>query len=429
MLDELKALPKRPAGTAGCGMVSICSAHAWVIEAALLHGRDAAGPVLIEATCNQVNQAGGYTGMTPADFRGFVEAIADAAGFPRARLILGGDHLGPNPWRGLPAEAAMRHAETMVAAYVEAGFGKIHLDASMGCLGEPDAVGDAVAAERAARLAASAEAAARRSGKPLPLYIIGTEVPTPGGALEALDHVRPSTPEAAVETYRIHAEAFAAAGLSDAFGRIVGLVVQPGVEFGDADVAHYERARAAGLSAALATLPNLTFEAHSTDYQTAAELAALVDDGFRILKVGPWLTFALREALYGLDAIARDLGLAAADDGLIPAMERLMLLQPQSWAKYYAGDADAQRMKRHFSFSDRIRYYWPHPDARKAVALLLGRLDGVVLPLPLISQHLGRIAGRFETPSEPVTAKALVFASIDRVLDLYASAARSAPVR
>jgi tagatose-1,6-bisphosphate aldolase non-catalytic subunit AgaZ/GatZ len=32
--------------------------------------------VLIEATCNQVNQDGGYTGMTPADFRRFVEDIA-----------------------------------------------------------------------------------------------------------------------------------------------------------------------------------------------------------------------------------------------------------------------------------------------------------------------------------------------------------------
>jgi CHAD domain-containing protein len=33
-------------------------------------------------------------------------------------------------------------------------------------------------------------------------------------------------------------------------------------------------------------------------------LAALVRDGFAILKVGPALTFALREALYGLDLIA-----------------------------------------------------------------------------------------------------------------------------
>jgi D-tagatose-1,6-bisphosphate aldolase subunit GatZ/KbaZ len=426
MLDELKALSARGAGEAGCGIVSICSAHEWVIEATLRHALGGAGPVLIEATCNQVNQFGGYTGMTPADFRGFVEGIAAAVGFPLHRLILGGDHLGPNPWRTEPEDVALRHAEAMVAAYVAAGFGKIHLDASMGCAGEPEAVGDAVAAARAARLAAAAEASAGRAGLALPLYIIGTEVPTPGGALEALDHVLPTSAAAAIETHRVHAEAFAEAGLSEAFGRVVGLVVQPGVEFGDADVMHYRREHAAGLSAALAQLPGLTFEAHSTDYQSGAELTALVDDGFRILKVGPWLTFALREALYGLDAIARDLGLVRPDEGLQAAMEALMLSEPKYWARYYAGDAEALRMKRHYSFSDRIRYYWPHPAAQKAVADLLARLGGVSIPLPLISQHLGRIAGRFEASGQPVTAKALVFASVDRVLDLYGGAVRAA---
>ena len=64
-------------------------------------------PLLIEATCNQVNQDGGYTGMTPADFRRFVEGIAARTGFPADRLMLGGDHLGPNPWKSLPADQAM----------------------------------------------------------------------------------------------------------------------------------------------------------------------------------------------------------------------------------------------------------------------------------------------------------------------------------
>jgi tagatose-1,6-bisphosphate aldolase non-catalytic subunit AgaZ/GatZ len=66
--------------------------------------------LLIEATSNQVNQASGYTGMRPADFRRFAEGIADTAGFDRSRLVLGEDHLGPNPWRTLTLEAAMPHA-------------------------------------------------------------------------------------------------------------------------------------------------------------------------------------------------------------------------------------------------------------------------------------------------------------------------------
>jgi len=54
------------------GLTSVCSAHPLVIEAALRHGLNHRSPVLIEATCNQVNQFGGYTGQTPADFARFV---------------------------------------------------------------------------------------------------------------------------------------------------------------------------------------------------------------------------------------------------------------------------------------------------------------------------------------------------------------------
>ena len=144
------------------GVTSVCSAHPLVIEAALLHSARAARRVLIEATCNQVNQEGGYTGMTPADFRGFVETIASRIGFDPSGIVLGGDHLGPNPWKGLPAEEALARAEAMVAAYARAGFSKIHLDASMGCAGEPASVPDSVAAQRAARLAEVAEAVGLR---------------------------------------------------------------------------------------------------------------------------------------------------------------------------------------------------------------------------------------------------------------------------
>jgi D-tagatose 6-phosphate 4-epimerase len=161
------------------GATSICTAHPLVIEAALLHGLETERRVLIEATCNQVNQDGGYTGMTPAKFRRFVETIAVRVGFQPARIIFGGDHLGPNPWRHLPAEDAMNRARTLIGAYARAGFAKLHLDTSMGCSGEPAALTDDVTAARAASLAEVAEAATSDGARPL--YIIGTEVPVPGG--------------------------------------------------------------------------------------------------------------------------------------------------------------------------------------------------------------------------------------------------------
>ena len=411
----------RHAGTR-VGITSVCTAHPLAIEAALLQGLGDGAPVLIEATCNQVNQEGGYTGMTPADFRAFVHDIAARVGFDPGRLILGGDHLGPNPWRALPAEEAMARAEAMIAAYAAAGFSKLHLDTSMGCRGEPAALADAETAARAARLAAAAERAVAKAGLPPPVYVIGTEVPVPGGATHALDHLEATRPEAALATVAVHRQAFAAAGLAAAFARAVGVVVQPGVEFGHADVIAYDPAGARGLVAALDGLPQFVFEAHSTDYQPAAALRALVDDGFAILKVGPGLTFALREALYGLDHVADVLAPRPAGPSLRDSMERLMLAEPGNWRRYYDGEGTALFAQRHFSYSDRIRYYWPHPEAQAAVAALMERLEGIDIPETLVSQYLPRLWDRVRDGAVPPRARDLLIAAVRAALDPYSAA-------
>ncbi len=372
-----------------------------MIEAALRRGKSESAAVLIEATCNQVNQEGGYTGMTPSEFRRFVEGLAARIAFPTERLILGGDHLGPTPWKALPAEEALARAEAMIAAYIDAGFRKIHLDTSMGCAGEPDALADELTAARAARLARVAEDRVAGRDRPPPVYIIGTEVPPPGGAAHVLEELAITEPAAAERTLAVHGKAFAAAGVAEAFRRVIGIVVQPGVEFGNANVAIYRPERARALSRGLERLPGLVFEAHSTDYQPAAALTALVEDGFAILKVGPGLTFALREALYGLDAIAAELTARPPEESLERAMERVMLENPAHWRSHYPGTAAEQRLQRHFSYSDRIRYYWPDPRAAAAVDRLIDRLarrdyspETSDQPVSVPSPSLGVLAGR-----------------------------------
>ena len=197
------------------------------------------------------------------------------------------------------AEALGQRAAAMVEAYVRAGFAKLHLDTSMGCAGEPAALPDATTAERAADLAAVAEAAAADAAAGLRHRHRG---PRPRRRAEALDHLAVTSPEAARATVDVHRRAFAARGLDAAFARAIAVVVQPGVEFGNDSVVRL-RAREGPRARAprSATCPAFVFEAHSTDYQPPEALAALVRDGFAILKVGPGLTFALREALYGLD--------------------------------------------------------------------------------------------------------------------------------
>lgn len=401
------------------GIVSVCSAHPLVLRAAVRHGCETGAPILIEATCNQVNHQGGYTGMTPADFAALVHEIAAGEGCPPSRITLGGDHLGPNPWRDLPAEAALAEAERMVAAYVGAGFRKIHLDASMACADDPAAPGDETIATRAARLARVAEETARARGGSTPLYILGTEVPPPGGADHALTTIVPTSAADAHRTIAVHAKVFAEAGLSDAFGRVIGFVVQPGVEFGNRNVIFYDPAKARDLTGVLAAAPGLVFEAHSTDYQGERRLSALVRDGFAILKVGPELSFVLRQALYALDLIASDLVPGYGDRPLYRAMERLMLATPENWARHYADTGDAQFL-RHYSLSDRIRYYWNQPEALAAVARLSGILRGRRIPLPLLWQHMPAASPLADVPLDP---ERLLISCVGESLNAYHAAA------
>lgn len=416
LLDLAKA---RRSGTPR-GITSVCSAHPTIIRAALRRGSVTNQPVLIEATCNQVNHLGGYTGMKPADFVGMVELIALEEGLDRNKLIFGGDHLGPNPWRKEPSEVALAKARDMVVAYVRAGFSKIHLDTSMGCAGEPAGLDDDTIAARAADLCRVAEAAAEAAGLPQPLYVLGTEVPVPGGADHVLETVEPTSPDAARKTISIHRQTFLAAGLEDAFERVLAFVVQPGVEFGSENVVAYNPAKAADLAAVLNDHEGLVFEAHSTDYQSETALAALVRDGFPILKVGPGVTFAYREALYALDMIASELVSSYGARPLAAAMERLMLDHPMDWQGHYHGAEDSLRLQRHYSYSDRIRYYWNRPEAASAVAKLLNALNGRTIPQPLLHQFFPGLAMAGNT------ADGIILASVDHVLASYDRAVHQA---
>lgn len=371
------------------GLYSVCSAHPLVLQAAMQVAQAHGTPLLIEATSNQVDQFGGYTGMTPPQFRDHVLELAAAQGLPAGRIVLGGDHLGPNSWQQLPAAEAMAHARQLIEAYVAAGFEKIHLDCSMACADDPRPLSDALVARRSVELAQVAEATAARLGLAPPVYVIGTEVPVPGGESSLGGGVAVTAAAAAAATHAVHRQAFAAQGLDAAWQRVIAMVVQPGVDFDHSAVQHYQPAAAAALSAFAAGQPGLVFEAHSTDYQTEASLHALVRDHYAILKVGPALSFALREALFALSAIEAELLPAQQCAALPEVLERSMLAQPRHWLKHYAGSPEAQRLLRRYAFSDRCRYYWGEAEVQAAQKQLLANLDGLGgLPLPLLSQHL-----------------------------------------
>ena len=406
----------------GVGIYSACSAHPLVIEAALSHARQQSATVLIEATSNQVNQDGGYTGMRPADFNRFVLSIAARVGVAPSQVLLGGDHLGPNCWQALPAEAAMAKSEQLIGDYVAAGFRKIHLDCSMSCAGDPTPLSDAAVAARAVRLCAVAERTWAGVGGEAPVYVVGTEVPVPGGAQEALAELAVTDAAAATATIDAHRQAFQLAGLQQVWPRVIGLVVQPGVEFDHDKVIDFRASRAAALVGVAEAQPHLVYEAHSTDYQTPANLRALVQNHFAILKVGPGLTFAMREALWALDDIEREWLGADRSSGLRKTVEKTMLAAPQFWSKYYTSEGRQLELDLQYSRSDRIRYYWPNPEVDSALQRLLANLDANPPPLSLVSQYLPLQYQAIREGRLGLRARELVMHAVEQVLQQYAEA-------
>jgi D-tagatose-1,6-bisphosphate aldolase subunit GatZ/KbaZ len=424
-LPDVVAAQKR--GEAA-GVYSICSANRFVLEAAMLQAKVDGSPVCIESTSNQVNVDGGYTGTTPSQFVSFVHEIAREVDFPAGRILLGGDHLGPFPWAGRDVATAMGKARETVRQYVAAGFAKIHLDASMRCADDPPgAPADTTVTERTADLCAVAEAAVagRPAGAPLPLYVIGTEVPVPGGEQEKPGHLAATRVEDAERTLALTRAAFRARGLDDAWERVAGLVVQPGVEFGDATVFDYDRAQAKHLAAFIEKDPRIVFEAHSTDYQTGEALRALVLDHFAILKVGPALTFAFREAVFALAAIENEwLGRrkGATVSRLPEVLEAVMLENPEHWQRYYHGDDEALRAARRFSLSDRSRYYWTEPRVAAALDRLLGNLTDNPPPAALAGQYVPMPYGSLRVSEIPVEPREVIRRKVLEVTGTYARA-------
>lgn len=379
-----------------CGIPSFCCANKLVIEALLEQAKRFDDTVLIEATSNQVNQFGGYTNMKPKDFRDFVYRIADRIAFPRDKIILGGDHLGPLPWADMPAKAAMERAAELVRLAVDAGYTKIHLDTSMKLGDDPEGrpLDREVIAERGAVLYRVCEEAFEKRIKKYPdaehpVFVIGSEVPVPGGSRQEETRVKVTSPGDFEQTLMAYKKKFAALGLSDAWRHIIAVVVQPGVEFGNDEIRHYNRKDSQRLCECLKKYPDMVFEGHSTDYQAPDKLKEMVEDGIAIIKVGPALTFSLREALFSLSMMERELiGNEADRSRLREVLEEEMRKDPSHWLKYYRGDEQQTALCRKYSFSDRSRYYMALPAVEAAINKLFDNLNLVRIPLGMLRQYM-----------------------------------------
>ncbi|MBQ2412478.1 MAG: class II D-tagatose-bisphosphate aldolase, non-catalytic subunit [Anaerotignum sp.] len=396
-----------------CGIPSYCTANELALEIALRRAKMLNQPVLIEATANQVNQYGGYTGMLPKDFYKLVLDMAAEIDLPEQMVILAGDHLGPLTWQNLPEAEAMEKSIELVYQYTRAGFTKIHLDTSMKVADDAEGLlSTEVIARRGATLYKAAikgyeELKAEKPDAIRPVFIVGSEVPIPGGAQEAEDSLAVTSVEAFKDTVATYSRIWAEEGVADGMNDVIAVVVQPGVEFGDDQVFLYDSAAAADLCAALKEFPNVCFEGHSTDYQSPACLKAMVEDGIAILKVGPALTYGLREALFSLSLMENELVPAEERSNFIDVLEKVMLENPGNWQKHYHGDEKQLHLARKYSFSDRARYYIGLPEVVEAMNKLFANLNAYKIPLNMLHQYMPLTYAKVRDGVLPLDAKEL----------------------
>ena len=317
----------------------------------------------------------------------------------------------------------MQKAEDLVRGYVRAGFEKLHLDTSMR-LGD-DVAGPLpvdVCAARAARLAKVVEMS-RVEGLPAPRYVIGSEVPVPGGARGRREGLAVTAVESVQETLAQTHKAFRLEGVEAAWERVVAVVVQPGVEFGDDFVAVYQPERARALARWIEAEPGWVYEVHSTDYQPREALRNLVRDHFAILKVGPALTFAFREAMFALARLEEEWFTPEPRSNLIEVLDTVMVRYPEHWQQFYHGTEAEQAFARKYSLSDRARYYWSQPEVQGALKRLFENLRAKPIPQALLSQYVPEMADRIRFGEIENSPEAIVLGKIGSVLKDYLWAA------
>ncbi len=420
-MNPLKLLLQNRSSSNIKGVYSACTANPMVLKACIKKAKETDTPLVIEATANQVDQYGGYTGMKPVDFKNMVKALCAEMEYDFNRVILGGDHLGPLTFVAYDEQKAMSEAKTLIYEYVYAGFSKIHIDTSMKI--STDDPHRPLAVETVAKRAALLMDVANQAFEDVkkkdpqaikPCFIVGSEVPIPGGEQEEVDTLEVTKVSDFQNQVSIFKESLPAHNWDD----VLGIVVQPGVEFGDNQVFYYDSKKAQDLVESKKTYPSLVFEGHSTDYQTKDGLRQMVDDDIAILKVGPGLTFGYRQALFSLEQIEKEM-MVENPSHLREVLESVMMDDPKYWQKYYTGDDKAKKLKRAYSYSDRIRYYLPYKKVTQAIETLQYNINNHEILMPVLYQWLPNQYHKVVNKSIECTFEDLVMDCIGEFIDDY----------
>ena len=171
---------------------------------------------------------------------------------------------------------------------------------------------------------------------------------------------------------------------------------------------------------ALKQYPDIVFEGHSTDYQAPIKLREMVEDGIAIIKVGPALTYALREGVFALSKMEKELILDYGKQSHFEeVLDAVMIENPKNWIKHYHGSEDEIRLDRKYSFFDRCRYYFVDTRVDSEMEKLFDNMYKLSIPLGLLHQYMPRQYARVRDGKLQLKARELVKDCIVELVEDY----------
>ena len=321
---------------------SFCSSNFDVLKSIMIFAKYQNFPVLIESTSNQVNQYGGYSGLKPFQFEKKIRRLAKFIKLNNKSLMIGGDHLGPLPWKDLDEATAMKNSKKLVKDCLKAKYEKIHIDTAIICRGEKKI-------DRHTVIQRCDEILSVFSKKDFDnvFLVIGTEVPFAGGG-----HAIKSSPT----TFESIKEEI------DLYSTILkkkkkfALVIEPGIGFGNFSVIQ-AKLKNFGKRLIFSKKNNFVYEAHSSDYQKISSLKKLVKNNFKFLKIGPELTYFYAKSIFKMEEFEKK-----SYKNNFSNIKNIILKEMKNnnsyWIDYYKAKKKKLDNLKFNSYLDRLRYYW-----------------------------------------------------------------------
>jgi D-tagatose-1,6-bisphosphate aldolase subunit GatZ/KbaZ len=372
------------------GIYAVESQNPSVQEMYLQQALADGSPALFEICADLLDPHGQSGKMLPDDFIANVTQIMVKTGFPRDRLFFGVNDLSPSLWKDESIESALKKTCVFISDLVSFGFNKLGIHAAIPLKGDPadQPLPQEVIITREVALYQAAEgAAAAMPEEEKPLYVIDVH-PGRGKAEGQNTMLHKEDVEIAVDRF---VQIAAAAGLPEMKERLLAVRIFLGAGYDSEKIIPFDSSLLKELGGCVYEDKPVVMEVLQTDFQMQTVLDQLVHNHFGFMRIGPELTFTMREALFSLAMMENETMIGKPGvylSNFIIELDRAMQSAPQHWQKYYTGNGFEQLIARKYSLYDRSRFYWEDKEVRKTKKRLYDNLIEYPVPLTVLRQFM-----------------------------------------